>query len=317
METFRKIAMMLAALLIGGATFTIYAQTSLSPVEKNGKWGFEDSDGNIVVSYKYDDVMVYDDGIAEVRIGDDETGKYGLFDTKTGKEIAPCKYSSVMTFSNDSIARVMIGDYETDKYGLIDIRTGKELTTLTYDDINDFCEGLARVKIGDYDTGKYGFINTKGKTVVPCKYGDAEDFSEGLAAVSLDGEKYGYINTKGETVIPLKYDGAGSFSEGFAKVRIAGDALEGNWGFIDTTGKKKSAVFVKNGANVKFILEGESTIKGDNVDKDEHESCGIEVGVGTNVIFGGEGTLNVYGGRYGAAIGSWGTRINIPAELRR
>ena len=87
--------------------------------------------------------------------------------------------------------------------------------------------------------------------------------------------------------------------------------------FIDTTGKKKSAVFVQNGANVKFILEGESTIKGDNVDKDEHESCGIEVGVGTNVIFGGEGTLNVYGGRYGAAIGSWGTRINIDAELRR
>ena len=65
----------------------------------------------------------------------------------------------------------------------------------------------------------------------------------------------------------------------------------------------RSAILVKDGAKVTFILEGFSTIKGD----DNAYSCGIEVKYGSEVTFDGEGTLNVTGGLWGAGIGSWGT----------
>ena len=74
----------------------------------------------------------------------------------------------------------------------------------------------------------------------------------------------------------------------------------------------RSAILVKDGAKVTFILEGFSTIKGD----DNAYSCGIEVEYGSEVTFDGEGTLNVTGGLWGAGIGSWGTTLNIPYEER-
>ncbi len=74
----------------------------------------------------------------------------------------------------------------------------------------------------------------------------------------------------------------------------------------------RSAIHVKDGADVTFVLVGFSTIKGnENV-----YSCGIQVEYGSKVTFTGEGTLNVTGGKWGAAIGSYGTDINIPEEQR-
>lgn len=78
-------------------------------------------------------------------------------------------------------------------------------------------------------------------------------------------------------------------------------------------GEGRSAIFVRDGANVTFRLEGESVITGDA----DAFSCGIEVEYGSSVTFEGDGTLNVTGGKWGAAIGSYGTTINIPAEQRR
>ena len=74
----------------------------------------------------------------------------------------------------------------------------------------------------------------------------------------------------------------------------------------------RSAIVVKDGANVTFRLVGTSTIKGDA----NTCSCGIQVEYGSSVTFEGEGTLNVTGGKYGAAIGSYGTGTNIPEEQR-
>ena len=82
------------------------------------------------------------------------------------------------------------------------------------------------------------------------------------------------------------------------------DASIQNW--------NRSAIHVKDHSRVTFVLEGFSTIKGN----DSTYSCGIEVEYGSSVTFEGEGTLNVTGGLWGAAIGSYGTDRNIPAEER-
>ncbi len=74
----------------------------------------------------------------------------------------------------------------------------------------------------------------------------------------------------------------------------------------------RSAIKVMNNSDVTFVLEGTSTIEGDA----NAYSCGIEVEYGSKVTFEGQGTLNVTGGLWGAAIGSYGTSTNIPAEER-
>ena len=75
---------------------------------------------------------------------------------------------------------------------------------------------------------------------------------------------------------------------------------------------ERSAIKVSGGAEVTFVLSGFSTIAGSS----NVTSCGIEVALDSKVSFEGEGTLNVTGGKYGAAIGSYGTGINIPEEER-
>ncbi len=77
-------------------------------------------------------------------------------------------------------------------------------------------------------------------------------------------------------------------------------------------GSGRSAIFVKDNADITFVLEGFNTVTGD----ENAFSCGIEVQYGSKVTFEGEGTLNVTGGKWGAAIGSYGTTINIPEEER-
>ena len=79
---------------------------------------------------------------------------------------------------------------------------------------------------------------------------------------------------------------------------------------ISATGR--SAIFVKDNSNVTFKLVGTSVVKGD----ENAYSCGIQVEYGSSVTFEGEGTLNVTGGLWGSAIGSYGTSINIAAEQR-
>ena len=74
----------------------------------------------------------------------------------------------------------------------------------------------------------------------------------------------------------------------------------------------RSAIKVKNNSDVTFVLEGFNTIEGDS----SAYSCGIEVEYGSKITFEGQGTLNVTGGLWGAAIGSYGTSTNIPAEQR-
>ena len=79
-----------------------------------------------------------------------------------------------------------------------------------------------------------------------------------------------------------------------------------------TIGSTGSAVVIKNNSNVTLNLIGESTVTGDS----STESCGIYVEYGSALTIKGSGTLKVKGGKYGAAIGSYGTERNLAVEER-
>lgn len=183
----------------------------LAGVELNSKWGFVDRSGDLVIPCKYDRVGCFSEGLCDVVLN----GKYGFIDG-TGALVIPCKYDLAFFFRN-GLAKVVLN---RTTWGRIS-KAGK-----WYDEAGDHSEGLSWVKLND----KYGFVDKSGVEVIPCKYDDAWAFSDGLACVKLN-DKYGFIDKSETLVIPCKYDYAGSFSGGRARVW-----LNGKKGYINKTG---------------------------------------------------------------------------------
>lgn len=190
----------------------------LVPVEKDGKWGFVNTKGKVVIKFIYEDARPFSEGLAAVYNGD----KWGYINKK-GKWVIKPAFSSAYNFS-DGFAEVFkkaTADSKWDTNHLIN-KKGKVIAETG----NNFSDGLNVVM----KNGKYGYINTKGKVVIACKYENALSFSNGVAMVEKDG-KWGLINKKGKTVIKCKYDfnTVDEFDEdGFATVE-----KNGKYGFVN------------------------------------------------------------------------------------
>ena len=88
----------------------------LRPIEENGKWGFADESGKVMIPYKWGYADDFSEGLALV---EDDNGKRGYID-KTGKVEIPCKWKRAWDFFH-GLARVMD---DNGKWWKID-KTGK------------------------------------------------------------------------------------------------------------------------------------------------------------------------------------------------
>lgn len=150
-----------------GGECNLYFSEGLSCVEKNGKYGYIDKTGKVVVPFLFSEGGHFSEGLA--RVGNDEK-KYGFIDT-TGTVVIQFQFEE---------APMELLFYES---GLSVAHT-------------DFCEGLARV----CKDGKFGFIDQKGNIIIPIQYDYAQSFQEGLARVWKDGEM-GYVDKFGNCTI--------------------------------------------------------------------------------------------------------------------
>lgn len=172
--------------------------------DNNGKWGFTDTNGNIVIPATYDNAIDYCEGLAAVEID----GKWGFIDRR-GNMVIPTKYDEVWIFS-EGLAPVKING----KWGVIN-KNDNLIIPAKYIYRLDFSDGLAQIRIGD----KFGFIDKNDNIVIPAKYDSARGFSEGLAAVWVN-DKAGFIDKSGNMVIPAIYDNAYFFEDGEAEVEL-------------------------------------------------------------------------------------------------
>jgi len=199
---------------------SLFAQNLRSFKADNGKWGFIDEQGNIVLPAKYLDANDFKEGLALVSA---KKYLYGYID-QSGKIIIPMMYTSCSNFEN-GMARVKLDG----KTGCID-KTGKEVIPCIYEVIDNFREDVAGARLND----KWGFIDRNGKEVIPFRYESVGYFAEGLAYAELN-KKYGFIDKTGKEIIPFSFDNAHDFSEGVAAVRKGG-YMDGKWGYIDKKG---------------------------------------------------------------------------------
>jgi hypothetical protein len=121
-------------------------------IREDGKFGYIDNTGKVVIPVQYENTFGFREGLAGVRIN----GKHGYID-RTGRLVIPAIFDSTYAF-REGLAWVK----QDGKYGYID-KTGKMVIPPQFDDAEDFSEGLAAVKVGNL----YGYIDRTGKMVIP------------------------------------------------------------------------------------------------------------------------------------------------------
>ena len=218
-------------------------------VERDGKYGIVDKDGNAITPFKYDhikgcpqsvnhpNIIKFSKGYAEVEINK----LRGLVNEK-GEEVVPCKHEVIQNITNGMFVSVSYNGGK--KFGLYDTK-GNEILPVIYSFIHIFENGLVFVEksskcalIGvPSETAKEPEKKSKVKKVkAPLKYSEIGTFSEGL--VSVKGKYYGFIDKDGNEVLTTDYVYGGKGGFDAADMFVDGKAIvrKGSYGFIDKDG---------------------------------------------------------------------------------
>lgn len=214
------------------------ASENLFPIFVNGRVGYIDSNGNVIIQPQFEIpntasevemelISEFYDGLAGAQLN----GKWGFID-RSGKWIIQPQFLYVSRFSDDRAGVEIDG-----KWGFIDT-TGRIVIQPQFHYYTRFSEGLSPVMVtvahdDDGDEIEYVFIDPSGRVAIESKpKATYYEFSEGLAAVITKDGKMGYIDKTGEFVIKPRESIAQAFSEGLALVSV-----DSKSGFIDEVGK--------------------------------------------------------------------------------
>ena len=205
------------------AAFPLAAQEETSsrllPIEHDGKVGFIDTAGRLVIPPQFDVASVCVPGMVLVQ----RAGTWGFIDT-AGRTVIPLQFDDARCFAA-GLAGVRVGA----KWGFID-RTGRTVIEPGFDEAGWFSEGLAAARIGD----RWGFIDTTGAMLIQPEFGQAfiARFSGGRAWVGLVAGGDALIDRTGRVVSgPFEY--MSQFANGLAGVRDR----NGDFSFVDSTGR--------------------------------------------------------------------------------
>ena len=234
---------LLLAVAIANASRAANNQEPLVVVQ-NGKYGFIDHRGKIVIPPKYMWADYFWRGLGTVYV----CGRYVSIDS-SGK-LWPLRIA---------VAGQLVPRKSGNKFGFVD-SSGQFQIPPAYEDALPFSEGFAAVQVEE----KWGFINARGEEVMHPQFDGAFYFHEGIAVANLgpdwmlidragkivahgfdfsdlvsDGRiparrtnKWGYLDLHGNEVIPFIYDHVSPFYGGLAAVENAGE-----WGYLDREGR--------------------------------------------------------------------------------
>ena len=178
-------------------------QSETISVQKDGKYGLLDMQGEIICEPLYDDIHPLRNGNVVVC----KEKSWSLIN-RQGEILKNLEYDRVRGFV-DGFAVVTLGG----KYGIID-ESGKVLGELKYDEIRSL-QSISRYgeerKFAKYFEacveGKWGFLNKQGKEMSPFVYDKIQmiDFEGGFVRVCKNG-KWGFVNDKCEEMCEFKYE---------------------------------------------------------------------------------------------------------------
>jgi len=205
-----------------------------------GKYGYMDEEGNIIVAPIYDMVRDFSEGLALV--GNYYTCRInfcgGYINTNGEMIIKIDNFRRGFDFK-EGLSLVIYVDKDSEywqstadlEWAMLIDKNGEVILRFDPYPPRPFSEGLSAIY--DIPSKKWGYIDITGNYFIEPIYDFAFSFSEGLASVSIDGRRtYGYINKSGDFVIEPQFEDTRSFSEGFAVVWS-----NNKRGYINTTGE--------------------------------------------------------------------------------
>jgi hypothetical protein len=215
--------------------------TPLFNVSVNGKGGFIDASGAIVIEPIYEKVYPFSDGLAAVQVD----RKWGYIDAQ-GKMIIEPRFASPGFFS-EGLASFC--DARNGRWGYID-EQGQVVIQPRFDTADGFRKGLARVGIETRRSKWFKWIADVG-IAVDYKYIDRSGafvpaphpthFATGEPGERIPFEEdgwWGYMDAEGRTVIEARFQHASAFSDGLALVWLGGRfGHDGGFGYIDVEGQ--------------------------------------------------------------------------------
>jgi hypothetical protein len=241
----------------------------LFPIEIKGKWGYMNTDGEVVLAAVYDYADDFAGEYAVVAKGNqpciiNKKGK-AVIDTGMYQFISPVseglaavvdytKHKFYINMNGKKVITLPDSIYEVRKFknGLAvvskqvdihELKFGRDIVTLGY--VFGYMDTTGKMATGfifdDADEMRngiakvrqgalFGLINAKGEWLLQPTYKSIGNFNEEKATVETDG-KFGYINMKGEVIIPVQFEYAYDFTEG-----LAGIWSGGKYGYINETG---------------------------------------------------------------------------------
>ncbi len=207
---------------------TASADSKLKKSEQNGKVGFTNDGGELVIQPQFQEATEFDkNGFSIVR----KAGRYGIINTK-GEFVIKPEFTKIKNLDENGIAQIN----QNDVWGLANAKEGTVIVQPKYESIDKFDEnGLASISIG---YSKNGIINTKGEVILEPKYKEIGKFNKhGLSIIRSGfwyGNGYGIINTKGGVIFEPKMYRIWEFSDN--GLALAQSERYGSYGFINTKG---------------------------------------------------------------------------------
>lgn len=217
--------------LAGCASQERPGSTRLVPFEQEGKWGYKDSQGKVVIGPRF--VIAQDfsaEGIAPVV---DEIG-WAYIDTKGNVVIRPFVFDNGPDYFREGVARFTVDG----KFGFFD-KSGKIVIKPQFGFALPFSEGLAAICEGCKEEaagehrlakgGRWGFINKQGEISIPLSFEAAESFQDGRARVKFKGQ-WRLINKGGRVVKDLPIGSATVEQDGTIVLRRSAEGPGGATG---------------------------------------------------------------------------------------
>lgn len=164
----------------------------LAKITVNGKAGFINKKGEIVIKPKLKDAGRFSENLAPFEA---DSGKWGYLDPN-GEVVIKPQFDWAISF-HEGLALVQVGEL----WGYID-RTGKIVIEPKFGWAQSFSEGLAGVR---EQFNSYGFIDKSGNWIIEPQFNWVSEFKEGFALVAPEGdrdaqEKMGYIDRTGKFI---------------------------------------------------------------------------------------------------------------------
>ena len=155
-------------------------------IRENGKFGYIDRSGKLVIPCIYENTFGFTEGLAAVKV----KGKIGYVDV-TGKMVIPPTFDDAYAFF-EGLAWVKISGL----YAWID-RTGKVvIEPQAFEEVAPgFSDGMCAVKID----GDWGYIDRTGKLAIKPGYDQASTFKRGTAQVRR-ARQYSGIDKTGKAI---------------------------------------------------------------------------------------------------------------------